>query len=200
MYISLLNTAPKYITEDEFTNIISAGERSVFNKVKNITKYLNSNKLLRALCLALITYRNNLLHSMADNNIDSEDRNLLLSTKDLIEEEYCGLQIETVLQKMDNKKAPTFKEVASFIKATHLFVENIDDLIIKNISDDFYLKTLKRHFKYNSSSFDKYCRFPENERKRLIENIFENSVGIPKSEMAPMISQKLLEITKTDLT
>ena len=90
--------------------------------------------------------------------------------------------------------------MASFINDTHLFVENIDGLIIKNILDDFYLRTLKRHFKDHSSSFVKYCRFPEKERKRLIENIFENSLGIPKSAMAPMISQKLLEITKTDLT
>ena len=194
MYISLLNRTPKYVTDNKFEKTISDAGRSVYKKVENISVYFSINQVYKVLCLALITLRNNLLHSMAENELSKDDCKLLLDNNDLIKEKFCGLDISDLLKKISNKEAPTFKEVASLIRATHLFVEEVDSKIICNISEDFYYEALSKYFFDEPKLFQKYSRFSGTERKRLIENIFENRLGIAKGDISNDIMDKLLLI------
>ncbi len=197
LYLSELNTAPKYILDVGFTEALCAAERSVYKKVKKISEYLTSDKLLKSLCLVLITYRNNLLHSKAENVVEEVDKDLLLENRMYISENFCRLDIEVLLTKVEKKEPPTFKEVASLIRATQKFVEEIDSQIISRISPDFIYETIKYYFTRNPKTFDKYLCFTEDQRKKQIKNILENSLAIPPSEYT--FSKAMLDIKKEDV-
>ena len=194
MYLSLLNRTPKYVTDSKFEEVVSAAGRSVYCKVENVSNYFSINQVCKALCLALITLRNNLLHSMADNTLSTGDCEILCNNKVLIKEKYCGLNIEDILKRISEKEAPTFKEVASLIRATHFFVEEVDSKVIDSISDSFYYETLCKYLRDEKKLFEKYKRFSNLERKRLIENIFENRLGITKGDISDDVMEELLVI------
>lgn len=125
MYISLLNRSPKYIHDDEFCESISTAGRSVYNKVKIISEYLDGDKRYLCLVLLMISLRNNLLHSMAENAVEQVHKKILIENKEWIAENFRGLDIDLLLKKVSENTPPSFKEVASLINASHLFVEDL---------------------------------------------------------------------------
>lgn len=135
---------------------------------------------------------------MADNKLEEDDIQFLLENKDIIKEEYCGLNIEDIINKIETKNPPTFKEVASLINATHLFVEEIDSFVIGRISEDFYIMTLKKYLKEDKNLCLKYYKLSEDKRKRLIVNIFQNRLSIPKEEIDANLLIELTKIAKKD--
>lgn len=192
-YISKLNTEPLYITKELHDKICGAGQ-SVYNKVKVVSDFYNIDKRLSALCLLLITLRNNLLHSMAENEV--EERELLLSSQDFIKHSYCGLDVTELLTKTNTKKAPTFKEVASLIKATHQFVEIVDGCVLSNLDIDlFLLKATEFLLKKQKNAYKKYRSIQEAEkRKRFVKNLLQNHMAISEEELEDSALNKLLNI------
>ena len=194
MYISLINRAPRYIQDDRFSEMLSAAGRSVYHKVKNISDYLNIDKKYTYLVLTLISYRNNIIHSMAENCVEEKHEQVLLGNKEWIKENFRGLDIERLLSKLEEKKSPLFKEVASLINASHIFVEKIDSKIIEQIDESFYFKNLIRFLKSDDSSRLKFLRSDERQKRRYVSNYFENAFGIPQDEIDNSILNKLCGI------
>jgi len=96
-YLSLLNREPKYFSDKEIEHKICAGERSVYRKLENLANYLKINEITLSLCMLLIIFRNNMIHAIAENELDEKYRQVLLYNIDLIRDKYRGLEINMLL-------------------------------------------------------------------------------------------------------
>ena len=88
----------------------------------------------------LITWRNNLTHNFAENQIEKKSESILLDNKSFIKDTFSGLDIEQVLKKAKKGDSPSFKECASLISVTHKFVESIDKKVLEQLNIENYAK------------------------------------------------------------
>ena len=194
LYISELNREPRYYTNEKFVNDIFNAKRSVYEKVESVGINLVVDKTVLGLCILLITIRNNLLHSMANNTFPKEYLDHLILNKETIKENYCRLDIERLLVKTSGQICPTFKEVASLIRATQKFVEIVDGEIIKRIDKMYFENALEWYFRKNEETYLKFANSTTERRKKLIENIFQNRFSFAKEEI--IISTRMMNYKK----
>lgn len=175
LYLTFLNKAPKPIVHKNFELIFEKANRSVYSKVLGIQDYFKADKTLTGLVLLLITWRNNLTHHFAKNEILDEYVNHLISEEQEIRMQFCGLEIQRLIPKACGGQSLTFKEVASLINATQLYVQKIDELVINNIDfDDYANRTMAYHHKNNGGSLTKYKNLPSEKKERFIMNVLQN--------------------------
>ncbi len=176
LYLTYLNKSPKPIAHKDFELIFEKANRSVYNKVLGIQEYFNADKTLTGLVLLLITWRNNLTHYFAENEILGEYEIHLKNKEEEIKSQFCGLEIQQLIPKAHSGKSLTFKEVASLINATNLYVQRIDEIVISKIDfEDFANRTLDYHHKNNSGSLLKYKNLPSEKKERFKMNVLQNT-------------------------
>ena len=84
MYLSLLNKKPKVIEDPEFSLLFDSAGQSVYKKVVGIESYFKIDKTLTCLVFLMITWRNNIVHAMADNKLEpSQEKHLLRHQQDI---------------------------------------------------------------------------------------------------------------------
>lgn len=196
MYLSLLNRKPKPFIRHEISEVYDSAGRSVYKKVEGIGRVLDIPKLNTALCILIITIRNNKMHEMADNEFPEEYEILLREKKDEVEERYSGLEIVTLLSKRNGIEDVTFKEVASLIHATHEYIEMVDQKILAEIQPNFQFEALLYYLKNEKKLRDKYLRIGEHERSIMIRNLLQNRLGIPFGEVEVSIDMLDLNIER----
>lgn len=181
LYLNVLCEEPRIILDNNYFKEFSE-LRFVSAKFTLASEYFKTNNVINSLCRLLITIRNIHVHNGANNNISDEDIKCLLGNKENIEKEYCGCNIEQLISKIKTKESITFKEVATLIKATHKFVEEVDTKIISKIDNDneheYYCRSLLYLLKGNKVSKEKYLRMQSEDKIRFIKNLFMNNIGI----------------------
>jgi len=85
--------------DPEFELIFERANRSVYNKVIGVQNYFNIDKTLTGLVLLLITWRNNLTHYFAENEILGEYEQQLCNDRERIFNDFRGLRILEVYTK-----------------------------------------------------------------------------------------------------
>lgn len=176
-YLTQLNRKPKLISDISFDSAMNSAKRSVHKKSLAVANYFSVTPLSTILIEVLITWRNNLTHYLAENELDNEKIEYLIANKETIRTKYSGLNIEDLLKKVYTSKSPTFKECASLIHVTHDFVEEIDGKILDKIDYMSLAKDIfKNYFQENKQiKISKVFGRSIEDRKKIIKNILMNN-------------------------
>lgn len=182
MYISLLYRKPNYIRDASLGPILDGAKRSVMKKVHAVANHYSICPLIVALIDVLITWRNNVVHELAENSLGDAERRLLKDRAAEIAEVYRGLVPDQLPIKAEKGEVLTFKETASLINATHHFVEFVDaaviysinfsDLCLDIVSDALSDELQKDGFR------EKFFSLPLEKRARFVRNWLMNCHGI----------------------
>lgn len=138
-YLQSCNTKPKIIQSEDLKKELDTSGHSVYKKYNTIVKYVEIDGVLSAFVDLGICWRNNRVHSNAENKMLQESRDTLLENALMIKNNYCNLDVQRTLKSFDENKSPTFKEVTSITKAIICFVEQIDRELIKKLSEKEYI-------------------------------------------------------------
>ncbi|MEN6629559.1 MAG: hypothetical protein ABFC42_07940 [Sulfuricella sp.] len=151
-------------------------------KVLAVAEHYSICPITLALVDVLITWRNNLVHELAENSLRDSTREILEKNAKEIAETYRGLIPDQLPRKAEKGDALTFKETASLISATHHFVEYVDAAIIHrlNFSDlccDIVRDALADESQKNGFK-NKFFALPIEKRLRFVRNWLMNHHGI----------------------
>jgi hypothetical protein len=182
MYISLLYRKPNYIRDSSLSSALDGAKRSVMRKVLAVAEHYSICPVTVALVDVLITWRNNLVHELAENLLRDSTREVLEKSSKEIAETYRGLVPDQLSRKAEKGETLTFKETASLISATHHFVEYVDAVVIHrlNFSDlccDIVTDALADESQKNGFK-NKFFALPIEKRMRFVRNWLMNNHGI----------------------
>jgi hypothetical protein len=195
VYFSLLNRKPDYLQDQEFSQAIQACKRSVYNKAAKFAEWVPESKIEAALVEALITWRNNVMHELADNVLSDKSREVLREYYKDISEGYCNLDPSNLAEKANVGADLTFKETASLISAAHHFVNKIDTFILRKLDKpDFYLKALRNTMETSPSNHGFRTRLFDLDSKRW--NSFISNWAGNTLHSSPLDKEELAAIQK----
>lgn len=199
-YFIMIHRKPKMIISSTFTSLMSQSNRSVYKKAINIGNYFSIDLRMIAMIEILITWRNNLTHNFAENQIEKKSESILLDNKSFIKDTFSGLDIEQVLKKAIKGDSPSFKECASLISVTHKFVESIDKKVLEQLNIENYAKNIfclyfQEDFEKRISKF--FGKDIES-RSKTIENILKNEGAF--DTINPIIISNLLKLNNKDIS
>lgn len=144
VYFSLLNRKPDFLQDAGFSQVLQACKRSVHKKASTFASWVPGIKVEAALVEVLITWRNNVMHELADNILSDSSKDALKAYAHQIASSYRNLNPENLVKKAETGADLTFKETASLIGAAHNFVEAIDRHVLANLDRPaFYLNFMR---------------------------------------------------------
>ncbi len=180
MYVSLLNRSPRYLQKQSERLIFEQAGRSVYKKSVNLGNELKINPVTIALLDILITWRNNSLHSLAENTVAEKYLKTIKKNKKYISDNYRGLDPSLLPEKAHSGSDLTFKEVASLINVAHKYVEEVDSIVISNLDKKYFAKeAIMKHLKENPEFLRKYSSLREIKRERMIKTWLQNNLSYP---------------------
>jgi hypothetical protein len=142
LYISFAHRSPSLIQEAGFRSAVDSSGRSVLSKARIAKDHCPSmDVVIAALIEVMIAWRNRLVHSLADNDVSTETRKLLSERQSWIRNEFRGMEVDRLFSDFEQDGPPTFKEMASFIRATHEFVRMLDEAFLLELDTEQYLKS-----------------------------------------------------------
>lgn len=180
MYISLLYRWPNYIRNQSLCSELDGAKNSVHRKVMAVSKHYGLSSVTTAMIDVLITWRNNVVHELAENDLRPETIQTLRDMAVDISNSYRGLNPHDLPTKAKKGDELTFKEAASLINAAHKFVEYVDQAVIskldlESVCHDIIIKSLKE----DPAFLNKYYALPIEKRRRFLGNFLTNRHGLP---------------------
>ncbi|MES2764170.1 MAG: hypothetical protein V4677_18275 [Bacteroidota bacterium] len=143
-YLGYLKKHPFKFPEVFITKI--QNDRSIYNNLNEViafTKYPIDLPL--SLVHMGIQWRNNLVHYHANNNLDFDFASFIRNIEKVsIQERFRGLDPQLMLENFDERKSPTFKEVAAIIQSIHFLVLELDKVLKDYIDIDIFIDHLIR--------------------------------------------------------
>lgn len=203
MYVSLLNRSPKYLQETNERLIFEQAGRSVYKKSINLGKELQVSSVTLALLDVLITWRNNSLHSLAENTITSEHLGILEQEKDIIRSTYRGLDPSSLPEKAHSGLNLTFKETASLINVAHKYVEELDAIVITKLNKQlFCTEAISDKLYHNNEFARKYSSLQGKKRETMVKTWLQNNLSYPNAaknivEACSNVNLKQVRINKS---
>ncbi len=191
MYLTSIYRKPKLIKGDEIDNIYSRAGQSVAYKVEHLGEYLKIDPVYICMTSLIIVCRNRTVHYYAENKLSDEQTGILKSNLNRIKDEFCHLDILQLLCKIDKNHVGedyslTFKEVASLIKATHLFIEKVDEVIIqKNNLEEYGKEVIEEYLGNNPLAKVKYqdiLSTHKEDKDRYLFNILSTYASFTKDD------------------
>lgn len=151
-YVSWARRSPSLIQQSEMRHKIDGCGRSVLEKFKVMTSLRDLNPVLCALVEVLIVWRNRAVHSLADNKLSEDTWEILASNEGWIRDEFRGMELERLFGDFERGGAPTFKEIASFIRAAQSLVQEMDAALLRHLNPEKYLKEFILYYLKKSDS------------------------------------------------
>lgn len=191
MYLSLLNRNPNYLQNEVFSSKLNGAGRSVHQKIILFSNEYKVKTTTYALMDVLITWRNNVMHELADNKIMDLTREALTNNAGYIQESYRGLDARGLPEKAEKGSPLTFKETASLINAVHHYVQEIDTAVLAKFDPVIFCTTAVRNAindKLKPGFATKYLSLPIDKRKRFLRNWFMNIYGFSELDERSLIS------------
>lgn len=199
VYLSLLNRKPDYLQDSAFQNVLVGCGRSVYRKAKAFSTYVPCISVEAALVEVLITWRNNVMHEMADNAVSEQSRLTILEKATDISGGYCGLDPTDLCGKANDGADLAFKEVASLINAAHNFVEGVDRYLISKLNKTlFYASVLEDTLrdKNTKAGFrSSILNLNSSDWPRIVSNWLSNRFAVTQ----PVADESLREIRQAIL-
>lgn len=181
MYISLLYRKPNYIRNQALASALDAANRSVQKKVLAVAAHYSVEPSALALLDVLITWRNNVVHELAENTLRAETKAVLQAHKESIAATYRGLVVDQLPAKAEKGDPLTFKETASLINAAHHFVEHVDAKVIQSLDiNSLCIGVIQDELDSKSTNgfLAKFNSLPIEKRKRFVKNWLANTFGL----------------------
>lgn len=195
MYLSLLYRWPNYIRDASLCSALDGTERSVSRKVVAVSRHYSIDPLTVAMVDVLITWRNNIIHELAENTLRVETISTLAERSSDIALKYRGLVVDQLPVKVSKGEDLSFKEAASLINAAHEFVRCVDEAVIANLDlESLCFDVVGKSLSEDASFSQKYYMLPEEKRRRFVLNWLSNSYGISNFPVA--IVERSLHIAK----
>ena len=146
-YFIMCHQKPTLFEDQTLIDDMSKAGRHVHDKFIAIYRYLErkgaeSIKPYAALVGLAIQWRNNTTHFGAENKLDTKVLDGLKHNNVWYKDNFRGLDIIESLNSFDDNKDLSFKEVTSMIAAIHKFVEIADEVFVKNIDVNRYIKDI----------------------------------------------------------
>lgn len=183
MYLRSLNTKPKLIQDNELLKEMDENGNSVFHNFKSICKKFNLNNYKCDMVEILICWRNRLVHFSANSDIDKVSKKRLKNNKEIIKNEYHHLDIDRMLESFIGKKSPTFKEMASLIRAVLDFIYLIDEMLISRLDINTYAdELLHNYIKTTKNGFNNLFLKTTKRKETKIANILIESGFLKKED------------------
>jgi hypothetical protein len=85
-------------------------------------------------------WRNRRVHSLAEDNMDSRDIDILTEADESFHEEFGGLDVRELVRHYQAGEAPTFKETAAVIRLVHSAVEHFDGHLLSSLNVENYIR------------------------------------------------------------
>jgi hypothetical protein len=143
VYISLARRKPSILQDKEVQDAIDGCDRSILNKLSVIKEaYLPADSVFAAMGEVMIAWRNRQVHSLSDNEVSATAWEILRNNQTWIKEEFRGMEVDRLLSDFQREGAPTFKEIASFIRATHEIVRVVDERVLAELDAEKFLRSL----------------------------------------------------------
>lgn len=161
MYFRLINQNPSIICDEEFKKRIDSGDisRSVYKRLNELCSFLDISSIEYALVDLLICWRNRLVHFQAENDIQEFNKKKLSENIEQIDNQFCHLNIERTFESFENKHTPTFKEVASFVKASLDLIYEIDKGLLARLDFVKYADSvIINHLKADNTAHQQTAR------------------------------------------
>jgi hypothetical protein len=120
-----------------------------------------------------------MVHYQAENDIQCFNKDKLIDEQKLIKQKYRHLDMVRTLNSFDNKYTPTFKEIASLIKATINLIYEIDSRLIKKLDVvRFADSVIVNHIKGDSTTRlnDIFSKGNETAYKKLRQILIQNGL------------------------
>lgn len=153
VYFSLLNRKPDFLQDPGFSQRLQACGRSVYKKATAFADWVPALNIEAALVEVLITWRNNVMHELADNVISDRSKDTLQQHSGQIASLYHNLDPTNLVKKAESGDDLTFKETASLIAAAHDFVEATDHYVLAELDrPSFYLSLLRESLAQNPTN------------------------------------------------
>ncbi|AJI54257.1 hypothetical protein LA55_521 [Francisella philomiragia] len=198
MYVSLLNKSPKYLQKEREQLVLDSAGRSVLKKSVLLGKELNVNPVIIALVDVLVTWRNNAIHSLAENDLMDGHDEIIQDNKSWIAENFRGLDPSLLTQKAERGDSLTFKETASLINVAHKYVEEVDRLVIGNLDKErLALEAIARETRKNLDFMRKYSSLQGGKREAMIKVWLQNNLAYPNPE--PEVLSSCCDIQKVKM-
>lgn len=157
-----------------------------------------------ALVEIMLAWRNRTIHSLADNEASGEAWNILKTNANELKDRFNGLTLERMERGFEHNDPPSFKETASFIRATHEAVREIDEHFIRMLSPELFIKELIWHKtglnqkgeKDSENRHDRiqniWGRDASDRMKRVSSFLINNGLSVDKGDPSAEFDQQLL--------
>jgi len=197
MYVSLLNKSPKYLQKESEQLVFDSAGRSVLKKSVLLGKELGVNPVILALTDVLVTWRNNAIHSLAENKLMDGHNDLIQKNKSWIADNFRGLDPTGLTQKAERGDSLTFKETASLINVAQKYVEEVDGLVISNLDKEkFAIESIARAIRKKPEFSRKYSSLQKDKRENMIKVWLQNNLAYPNPEPEVLTSCSDIERIK----
>lgn len=147
-YYRISNTSPKLIQNKSLEDKICGAQNSVSYCHKAMINHFTSLSRFDCCIISLaITWRNNIVHHIAENEVFSETKRELLEIEQNLEKIFYELNISKMILNAELKKTPSYKELNAIIRTIIHYLEKLDELLILELDIDSYAnQVLKHHF------------------------------------------------------
>lgn len=208
MYFQMINQAPMLFLSRDIKSTIDGEDysRSIYNRVNYVNSKYSLDTIDTAFVDLLICWRNRLVHYSAENDIAQSNRQLLLDNKESILQNFCGLDINKMLEHFDSGEPPTFKEITSLVHAAVNYIYCLDERLIKELDLQCYADRIIIHYlregkpkekdKVNPRINNIFSKDPL-ARLRMVQQLLMQN-GFSESETKNAIDEFCEEISRLD--
>jgi hypothetical protein len=146
IYIRQSRRKPSTIEARSLMANIDASGLSIFGKFCAIENHFTrKDKAVSALVALMIAWRNQSAHAEAEITLSDEYTSCLTKDGAEIAKRFSGLDADLLVSGYRDGRDPVFKEIASFINATHKFIQGVDCSLFSELDPGRYLKDLLYH-------------------------------------------------------
>lgn len=140
-YFMTCNRKPFAIAAQQFTSRMDGTGRSVARRLEVFLEFLPGLPDHEVALVELaIDWRNQRVHSLADESLGDDVYQRLLDSRQQLLDEHSGLSAEEIIANHRSAVSPTFKEAASIIRGVHRAVEHFDQLLLRQVDLDSYIR------------------------------------------------------------
>jgi len=133
-YMMRTRRRPLALTNDDFASRMDATGQKISRRLDVFSDFLKPLEAERAAFLRLaIDWRNQRVHSLAEDNLRSDDVKTIREQSEKLRNDFSGLGADEIIRNYQAGIGPNFKEAAAVIRLAHQTVEHFDRELLQGM-------------------------------------------------------------------
>ncbi len=195
IYLALARRKPALIQNPTHQQKMDTSGHSVFGKFAVMRDAcLSAAPVIASLVEVMIAWRNRQVHSLADNQVSTSSWEALRANANWVKDEFRGMEIDRLFADFSKEAPPSFKEIASFIRATQEAVRIMDAHLLKHLDPQSFLRQLIQEYSLKGNADEDR----EKLRKRRIQSIWGRDASDRKQRVISFLKNCGLSLSATD--